>query len=149
MKNLIIGINILLVFGTTCCVRQQENTNNKYATVIEFEDDSDVSERRIRTTQGHSQDTLFVFFEKGFDFDTLRIQINNDKDLRTLYLTTDKSMDLAGYLIFKYSEINKISISKNDGPLLTIKPKNYRIWGVNYRQDTLIATGRKYSIIYE
>jgi hypothetical protein len=118
-------------------------------TAIEFEDDKDVSKRRIRATERHSQDTLFLFFEKGFDFDTLQIRINNDKDIKTLYLTTDKSMDLAGYLMFQYSEINKISISKNDGPFLTIKPKNYRIWAVSYRQDTLIATGRKYSIIYE
>ena len=149
MRNLIIVINILSALCTTGCVRQHESSNTKYATVIEFEDKNHVSERRIRASERLSQDTLYIFFEKGFDFDTLQIRINNDKDTKTLYLTTDKSMDLAGYLIFKYSEVNKVSISKNDGPILTINPKNHKIWAINYRQDSLIATGREYSIIYE
>ncbi len=151
IKYLILSIGL---FISSCVGRQEIKIGETYSTVVYYNDSAEYHnpEREKRRTDRYlSADTLYIFFERGFDLDTIDIKINDQK-IKTLYLDTDESLGLAnGGSFFDIKSIDKIEISKNGGRPLKINlyDKTMNLWTVNFREDTLRAQRRKYLPWYE
>ena len=149
-------LKILLIFLITCtatsCSNQSDKITFEYKVWTTYEPTDNISERRKSETVNYDKNKLYIFFERGFSNDTIQLFENSESKYTMLILTTDASMDSAGeYILDDISKIESISISKNFGPKLRIKPedKNLNIWTINYKSDSLIATGLRYPPIYE
>src|SRR5262245_57084915 len=109
---------IIGLFISSCVVRQENTNGEKYATAVYYNDDfqyHDIESRKRHTDRLINSDTLYIFFEYDFDSDTVNVKIDNEK-MRTLYLTTDRSIDVADMI--KHGNINsidRIEIIKNNG----------------------------------
>lgn len=151
IKYLILPIGL---FISSCVGRQETEIGEKYSTVVSYNDDFEYHNQereQRRTDRLLSSDTLYIFFENGFNLDTVDIKINNSKT-RTLQLKTDQSLGLAnGFLYGDIQSIDKIEIIKNKGSSLVINlaDKTMNLWTVNFHKDTLRAQRRKYLPWYE
>jgi len=145
---LLVGLCIL-----SCGVRQENINGEKYATAVYYNDDFeyyDIESQQRHTNRLIDVDTLYVLFEYNFASDTVEIKIDGEKT-RTLYLTTDPSVDFAN--TFKCGDINaieRIEIVKNNGAPLVfeITDKTMNLWSVTFQNDTLAARRKKFLTPY-
>jgi hypothetical protein len=147
-------ITIVGLIFISCTDRKEIRSGEKYSTDVNYHDDNEYpnpERNQIRTERLLSRDTLYIFFEGDFKSDTVDVRVN-DGYSKILFLTTDKSLGLAGLAHYgDIKSIEKIEIKKNSGIPLTIQltDKSMNIWTVNFYNDTLWAQRRRYLPWYE
>lgn len=87
------------------------------------------------------QDSLYLFFENGFDTDTLDVRVGDYT--RNLILDTNSILGLTDFQSFgELKKISEFSISINGSKNHRVKILDQRMnkWAVNLRHDTIWIT---------
>ncbi|MBL3655323.1 hypothetical protein [Fulvivirga sediminis] len=155
MKHINSCLILLSSIFIACSSNSKENeSGEKYSILVEFNDDRhyhNPEREKKRTERYLSKDSLYIFFETDYSYDTIDIKINSIQN-KTVYLTTDGAVGVADVAILgKIETIDKIEIRKNYGKplIIDLKDKSMNLWTVNFYLDTLRANRRKYLSWYE
>ena len=143
-------IILIGLLGQFCSNRQEIIPGENYCIVINYTDNTNRIPR-VTFDERLDDNILYLYFEEGFDSDTITIKKNNDPKIRTLYLRADP-FGLSDYTEYGCIEsINTIEIRKNNGDPMTIeiKEKWMNKWAINFRKDTLSAQVLRHAPYYE
>jgi hypothetical protein len=94
---------------------------------------------------------LYLFFETGYDSDTVSIWINKKKK-DDIYISTNTRIGVAELIeLDDINSINDFEISRNHGPKASVDLENKTLnkWAINFFRDTLKVTTLKYGPCYE
>ncbi|HRG08833.1 MAG TPA: hypothetical protein PLJ08_09670 [Cyclobacteriaceae bacterium] len=137
-------VTILLFLQLTSCSRAK----NKYVFITRYDDNTGYNGNSSINAMV-SKDSLYIFFEHGFDKDTLEIQV--EEDLRKLNLSTS-AFGLADVQLFgKIENISEFSISMNGSKRhkVEIRDPSMNKWAVKVKHDTIFITVLNNALYYE
>jgi hypothetical protein len=149
----IVGFLMIIQFGLLgqFCSKRQEITNGERYCIVGNYADSTNRIPRASFDERIDGNILYLFFEEGFDSDTITIRKNNEREIRTLHLRSD-AFGLSDYTEYGCMQsIKAIEIRKNNGDPMTIEIREgwMNKWAINFRSDTLIAQVLKHAPYYE
>ena len=128
-------IMALLFSQLTSCSKAKD----KYVFITSYIDNTN------RVSRDHfnakiNNDSLYLFFEEGFNSDTLSIEVG--KDFRTSYPATSANGDAEVQVFGKMKDISefKISINGNKKHRIEIRDQWMNKWAVSIRRDTIWIT---------
>lgn len=85
-----------------------------------------------------SSDSVYLFFENGFDNHSISIfqnlHLHKEQNISTAYIGLAEV-----FVLGKHEMINSVSIQLENGPLafIDIRRSNHNIWNVNFLDNTL------------
>ena len=139
-----------LTIGLLACSEKKDCIGENYYTKV-ITDSSEITDRRVREQRFIEKDKLYIFFQRGFESDTIDVFVNK-KFNQTTHCTTNKSIEsCGGFTLDNISSISEISFRKNCGSLLKVPiiENQGNIIALDFREDTLKATIMVYPNIYE
>jgi len=103
--------------------------NEKYSILLDYSKS---------TTTKLKGDFSYVFFENGFDNDSISVFLNKNK-IYSGTITTDLSLGLAEDIeLGKLSKIKELSFKINNGRDVIIRNINHNSLKVNYKKDSMV-----------
>jgi hypothetical protein len=137
-------VTTMLFLQLTSCSRAK----SKYVFITSYDDNTGYNGNSSINAMV-SKDSLYIFFEYGFDNDTLKIQV--EEDLRKLNLTASP-FGLADIQVFgKIEDISEFRISMNGSKnhKIEVRDQSMNKWAVKVKHDTIFITVLNNALYYE